>query len=385
MTEAERDARIAACRARFREAGLPLLDEEFSASTNVFNRAAPLLALVFVGEMLGAIQLDWSPLANVAAALGGLAILLGVWVVLNRIRNRPLLAMPEDVGRVELAAFVIVPALLPLIFGNQGRSAIGTALANLALLALIYAVLGYGLVSIVRWVFRRLMSQLQASVTLLARAVPLLMIFALLAFMSTEMWQVFSLISDGDLIAIALLFVSLGAGFLLARLPREVRSLEAEVGDEAEPLETRQRRNVGLILFTSQAIQVLVVSVLVAAFFIVFGAIAINQEVREAWIGEAGNTLLTITLLGELFFAAILLVAGFASFIRAGVEPFENPDLIHRPGDSSAEQEGLGKMGLLAMTRCRGNVEGNPAAERLLLPSCDPDHHLVPRHTWDSK
>ncbi|MCB8971900.1 MAG: hypothetical protein M9964_04460 [Solirubrobacterales bacterium] len=317
MTEAERADRIAACRARFREAGLPLLDEEFTASTNVFNRAAPLLALVFLGEMLGAIQLDWSPLANVAAALGGLAILLGVWMVLNRIRERPLLAMPEDVGKVELAAFVIVPALLPLIFGNQGRSAIGTALANLALLALIYAVLGYGLFSIVGWVFRRLMSQLQASVTLLARAVPLLMIFALLAFMSTEMWQVFSLISDGDLLAIALLFVSLGTGFLLARLPREVRSLEAEVGSEAEPLETRQRRNVGLILFTSQAIQVLVVSALVAAFFIVFGAIAVNQAVREAWIGEAGNTLLTITVLGEQFQITselLKVAAGLAAF-----------------------------------------------------------------------
>jgi hypothetical protein len=29
------------------------------------------LALVFLSEMLGAIQLDWSPLANVAAVLGG--------------------------------------------------------------------------------------------------------------------------------------------------------------------------------------------------------------------------------------------------------------------------------------------------------------------------
>ncbi len=316
MTEAERADRIAACRARFREAGLPLLDREFTASTNVFNRAAPLLALVFLGEMLGAIQLDWSPLANVAAALGGLAILLGVWMVLNRIRA----ASAGDAGgrrQGQLAAFVIVPALLPLIFGNQGRSAIGTALANLALLALIYAVLGYGLFSIVGWVFRRLMSQLQASVTLLARAVPLLMIFALLAFMSTEMWQVFSLISDGDLLAIALLFVSLGTGFLLARLPREVRSLEAEVGSEAEPLETRQRRNVGLILFTSQAIQVLVVSALVAAFFIVFGAIAVNQAVREAWIGEAGNTLLTITVLGEQFQITselLKVAAGLAAF-----------------------------------------------------------------------
>ena len=301
MTAAERDARIAACRARFKDAGLPLFDEQFSASTNVFNRAAPLLALVFLGEMLGAIQLDWSLLGNVAAALGGLAILLAAWVLINRLRGRPLFAVPEDVGRVELAAFVLIPALLPLIFGGQGRSALGTAAANLALLLVIYAVLGYGLASIVRWVFRRLLRQLQASVALLARAVPLLMIFALLAFMSTEMWQVFSLISDRDLVAIALLFIALGVGFLFARLPREVRSLESEVGDDAHPLGTRQRRNVGLILFTSQALQVLIVSLMVAAFFIVFGAIAVNEQVREAWIGEAGDTLLTIHLLGEYF------------------------------------------------------------------------------------
>lgn len=317
MTATERDARIAACRVRFKAAGLPLFDEGFSAATNVFNRAAPLLALVFVAEMFGAIQLDWPLAANLAAALGGLAILLVAWMLVNRIRGRPLTAVPEDVGRIELAAFVLIPALLPLIFGGQGRSALGTAAANLGLLAVIYAVLGYGLASIVGWVFRRLLRQLQASVTLLARAVPLLMIFALLAFMSDEMWQLFSRVSDGDLVAIALLFVSLGVGFLLARLPREVRALETEVGSDAHPLNTRQRRNVGLVLLTSQALQVLIVSLMVAAFFIVFGVIAVNQEVREAWIGGPGETLLTINLLGESFQVTselLKVAAGLAAF-----------------------------------------------------------------------
>ncbi|MBA2523196.1 MAG: hypothetical protein H0V25_07675 [Solirubrobacterales bacterium] len=317
MTDAERDHRIAVCRERFREAGLPLLDEEFSASTNVFNRAAPLLVLVFLGEMLGAIKLDWPLLANLAAALGGLTILLGVGVALNRVRGRRLGALPENVGRAEQAAFVLVPALLPLIFGNQGRSALGTIAANLGLLLLIYAVLGYGLPSIVRWVGRRLVRQLQASLTLLARAVPLLMIFALLTFMSTEMWQVFSSVSDGDLVAIALLFITLGAGFLLARLPREVSSLEAEVGTDSTPLGTKQRRNVGLVLFTSQAVQVLAVSLMIAAFFVLFGAIAINETVRESWIGTGGDVLLRLTILGEQFELTselLKVAAGLAAF-----------------------------------------------------------------------
>ena len=82
-------ARIDECRRRFRESGLPLFDEDFSASTNVFNRAAPLLALVFLGEMLGAIRLDWSLGANMAA-IGGLAILLAAGMAVNHYRRRPL-------------------------------------------------------------------------------------------------------------------------------------------------------------------------------------------------------------------------------------------------------------------------------------------------------
>src|SRR3954454_8615557 len=64
---------------RFRRAGLPLFIEDYSAAGDVFTRAAPLLTLVFIAEMLGAISLDWSLAANIAAAVGGLAILLGVW------------------------------------------------------------------------------------------------------------------------------------------------------------------------------------------------------------------------------------------------------------------------------------------------------------------
>jgi hypothetical protein len=316
VTESERDARINACRERFQSSGLPLFDEDFSASTNVFNRAAPLLVLIFVGEMLGAIDLDWSVWANIAAALGGLAILLVVGAALNRWRGRPARAMPETVGRAEQVVFVLAPAVLPLIFGGQFRSAIVTAVVNTLILLLVYAVFGYGLLSILRWVAKRLISQLRASLTLLARAVPLLMIFALLTFMSTEMWQVFTLISDVDLAAIALLFIGLGTAFLFALLPREVRKLETEVGTPGAPLQTKQRRNVGLVLFTSQAVQVLLVSLMVAAFFILFGLLAINEAVREAWLGTKPDgcchEIWSFTIAGEQFqlTAELLKVAG---------------------------------------------------------------------------
>lgn len=89
-------------------------------------------------------------------------------------RCRRFLAIPERVGGTELALFVLVPALLPVIFGGQVRSAAVTAVGNALLLGLLYLVIGYGFLSTVRWGSVRLLSQLAMSVATLARAVPLL-------------------------------------------------------------------------------------------------------------------------------------------------------------------------------------------------------------------
>jgi hypothetical protein len=293
------DDRLAEHEQGFRRAGLPLLIEGFSASTDVFNRAAPLLVLFFLVEMLGAIQLGWSLLGNIAAALGGLTILLVGAIALNRAAGRPMLARPEEVGRGELAAFVLLPALLPLIFGGQWRSALVTVAVNLALLALVYAVVGYGLLWIVRWVFARLLSQLASSLALLMRAIPLLMIFSVVLFLTVEMWEVFSDLPPASFAILVGLFVALGTSFLIARVPREVRSLEREAGSEGPELNRRQRLNVGLVLFVSQAMQVLLVSLALGAFFIALGVLIVDADLLRSWIGSGGNVLVTIDLFGH--------------------------------------------------------------------------------------
>ena len=43
---------------RFRRAGLPLFIAGYSAREDVWTRAFPLLAIVFLGEVLGAIDLE---------------------------------------------------------------------------------------------------------------------------------------------------------------------------------------------------------------------------------------------------------------------------------------------------------------------------------------
>src|SRR5215218_1029586 len=118
----------------FRRAGLPLFSEDISPYEDIFNRAAPLLGLVLLGELLGAGQLDWTWWQNVLAVLGALLIMLAAMAVLNVIQGRPLRAIPNRIGKTELASFVILPALLPVIFGGQLGSAASTIGANLLIL-----------------------------------------------------------------------------------------------------------------------------------------------------------------------------------------------------------------------------------------------------------
>src|SRR6185436_15291138 len=107
----------------------------------------------------------------------------------NRARRRRALAVPEDVGTVELALFAIAPALvLGAVHGGWG---IVVLIGNVALLGVVALAYGFGLGAIVVWAARRLGGQLARSLLLLARAIPLLLFFSLVLFLTTEMWQVF--------------------------------------------------------------------------------------------------------------------------------------------------------------------------------------------------
>ena len=221
-------------------------------------------------------------------------------VLRNRARGRPALAVPERVGTVELAGFVLVPALLPAIFNQQLTSALVTAVGNGLLLLVAWGAVGFGVLSIVRWAGERMVTQLAASIPLVARAVPLLMLFAVVLFLTTEMWQVFAEMDGASLSAIVALLAAIGTLFVVGRLPREVTALEAQVsgGGVDPPLRRVQRLNVGMVLFVSQGLQVLVVALAVGAFFVVFGLLAIDDGVLEAWLGHPGRAILHVTVAG---------------------------------------------------------------------------------------
>jgi hypothetical protein len=284
---------------RFRHAGLPLFIQGSTAAEDTFTRAFPMLALVFVALVLDALNLRWTFWANVGAFVGALAIMLVAFGLLNVAQGRRFLSLPRRVGTPELVTFVLVPSLLPLVFGGQVVSALVTAGALAVLLLLVYLVVGFGLLSILRWAAARLFGGLASSMRTLVHAIPLLLFFSLLLFLTQEAWQVLAAAPRSYIASAAVLVMGLGALFVAARVPREVSTLERDTVAGGPPLSRQERANVGLVLFVSQSVQILFVGVGVGVFFTGFGLLMVSPAVLEQWIGSAGHPLVTFGFLGH--------------------------------------------------------------------------------------
>jgi hypothetical protein len=282
----------------FRHDGLPNLIVDLSATEDIFTRAIPFLSLVFVIEVVNALDIDagWE---NLLLALGGAAVLFGAFGVLNVVRGRRFLSVPTRVGLPELAAFVVLPALLPVLFSRQFLFGFNTILANLVIVGLTYVVIGFGLVPIVRWVAMRFFVQLRASVSVLVKAVPLLLFFSLVMFFTTEIWQSFTASGLARYWTAIGLFILIGLVFLTVRLPGVVREVQAEalVGDD--PLRRRERLNLAAVALVSEGLQVLFVSAAVWFFYVVLGVLLITVDVRAVWLVKPESVVWTIAWFGE--------------------------------------------------------------------------------------
>jgi len=209
----------------FLRRGLPHLIEGYSASRDVLTRAVPLLTVVFLFEVLNAPKRSFPVWLDAVAVAGGLAILLGGWALANHARGRPALARPDDVGWPEIAVFVAVPPILPLVFGVQVRSAVLTLVGNGVLLGVVYLGASYAVVPMTRWAGERLVAQATGLLRLLIRVLPLLALFVTFLFLTAEVWQ-----SAGTVHGIAYwillgLFFVVGTAFVVVRIPRDVDEL----------------------------------------------------------------------------------------------------------------------------------------------------------------
>jgi hypothetical protein len=321
----------------FVKRGLPHFIDNYSASRDVLTRAVPALILVFLVEIVNAPKRSFPIWLDVVAVVGGFAILLGAWTIANALRHRPLLARPVDVGSFEVAVFVLAPALIPLVFGGQWRSALATAVLNLALLGLIYFGTSYGVVPMTRWAAGQMLRSFETIVTLFARALPFLVLFVTFIFLQNEAWQITSELHGPFYWLVLALFPIVGLLFAVIRLPKEIGELSdfgswetvvervegtpieplcratAEPLVETEPLGRRQWGNVGLVVLFSQFLQVVLVCAMVFAFLVVFGTVVVTEPVVRNFIGAGPHVLATINLWGRQMVVTeeLLRVTGF--------------------------------------------------------------------------
>ncbi|NDH75935.1 MAG: hypothetical protein EBY52_04165 [Actinobacteria bacterium] len=308
MTERDR------CERWFVRRGLPHLIDDYTATDDIFTRMAPFLAGVVFLEFFLAFGDRWTGWSQAVAFLGGIAALVGGVVLVNRIRSRRSFQLPDDIGVWELALYVVLP-IVPTVIGSQGSAvdnAVSVVAFNLVLLAVGYVVTSWALIPMMRWSFGQVRRQVTDVANLAMKSLPTLLIFSAFIFINAEMWQVandFTLPLFG---MVMLLLVGIGGIFIfvsvrrltvdLARFsawgdvrPRcantpveEIIPADDEPAPDTPPLVRRAEWNVNLLLFVAQGIQVLLVSLVITTFYVVFGLLTVREETLLQWttVGE---------------------------------------------------------------------------------------------------
>ncbi len=299
--------RLRAVERWFYRRGLPFFVEDYRSSTDVWTRASPFLAVMFLVSIgLAATSFEdlWGALAGLA-----LALLAGAGFVLwNLRRGRRWRTLPDRVTWPVLAGFVVIPAVVALASSRTATAFAESIVAGVLVLALAWVLTRYAVIPLCAWAIRSTFRGIGDLYRLATRALPLMLLFITFLFINTEVWQVAGLLPAERLWAVIAVFVALGVAFIIGRVPGEIRLIEsdttadqvvaacattplADVAPSLPGLESpialsrRQVANIGLVLTVAQLVQVALFALVVWAFFVAFGALAVSVDVQEAWLG----------------------------------------------------------------------------------------------------
>jgi hypothetical protein len=339
---ADHEEAVRATERWFVRRGLPHFVYRFRSSRDVWVAVVPVVLLLFVIEIaVLAPNEDYPILGSIAAVVGGVAALLALWAVVNRLRGRHWLARPDRIGPVEVLVFVFGPALIPLAFGGQWRSAVVTAAINLAVLVLAYLERRYAVVSLAVWTLRHLGDRLRTVSGVIVRALPLLLIVVVLIFFTVETWQLAHDLRWPVLLIGLSIFVGLAISFAVIRAPEQIGEVEADVdarhlrelvtgtpaeplvksrrGRTAPPLSPSERRNVRMVVVVSELTLVTIVSGAMFLFLIVVGLIVLPLSLQDTWIGAPPTVWFSFDLFGERLGMTVetVKVAGFVAAFAA--------------------------------------------------------------------
>lgn len=290
----------------FYRRGLPFLVEDYRSSTDVWTRATPFLLAVFVLMILLAAINGESPLLALAG-VGSALVLLAGYAAWNLRRGRRWNSLPRRVTWPVLAAFVAVPTLVALVSDGSATAVLEAAGLALGVLLITWVVTRYAVLPLLTWATRYTFRGIGDLNRLATRALPLMLLFITFLFINTEVWQVAGPLVGVRLWSVIGLFVLLGVGFIVGRVPSETRLIESTTSaatvikacertpladvaasirgiETPVPLTRRQWANVGLVMTVAQLVQVTLFAVVVWAFFVLFGTLAIPFELQSLWL-----------------------------------------------------------------------------------------------------
>lgn len=189
-----------------------------------------------------------------------------------------------------------------------------TGLTIAGAVLVLYALTALRAGAIAVWAGRRTLSSLGLLFSLVTRALPLLLLFVTFLFINAEVWEVAARLDGSVMWLTVALFLFITVGFLLVRLPEELEVFDTALdierviaGTRGTPLEGwdarvhapdaadhnlrgLQKANLVLVLLIAQLVQVLLLSLAVFVFFVIFGLLIMDPEVIRGWTGEESLT-----------------------------------------------------------------------------------------------
>ena len=331
----------------FIKRGIPHVIHDYRASTDVFTRAVPFLSAVFALELFSSFGDRFSGWAQFGVFCAGVAIALVAVAAVNRFNHRRLFQIPDRVGLVELAVFVLVPPLLPaLISENPWRDASGLALVNMGILLATYLVVSFGLLPMMVWAASYSFHQIALIGRLLGRILPLLLLFSAFLFLNAEVWQVAHDFSWPFYVIVVGVVGCISLGSVAVRIPAELVGLArfsswqqacdlvnncdsplAPASPPANsaiagvpPLGRLDRLNLALLMFVAQAVRVVLVGLFLGVFYVAFGLLTVREATILSWVAtDSLNPVARFGLFGQelVFTWALLAVAGFIAVLSA--------------------------------------------------------------------
>ncbi|MDQ3871056.1 MAG: hypothetical protein M3301_05505, partial [Chloroflexota bacterium] len=291
--------------------GVPQFVEGYATEQSMDARATPaILGWLLLGSIwtVGT-RADVPNAANVAAVAATILVIGMGLPVANRLRGRRALQRPAKYDLGDIAVFAGLPGIAALLVRGSAEAGLSAALTSATGIALIYVVVGFGLVSIAAWAVGWLLAQFLQIFGLVARTLPLLLILVAFLLFASELWQAARTIGTLDRVGVAVLLAAATVAFLATMVRSELQPLETATASSVDPSDVQetpaarlaaalrgrelhvppltrlQRLNVTLLVLLTQLLQSLFVGFVVFVFLVAFGLLALPVSVQEAWIG----------------------------------------------------------------------------------------------------